>query len=114
MKKFFSDKKNLIFVIVLAVALIVLGVSTLVEALIPFACILCGVVCFYVSYFFFLRYLKKKRNKVNEFISEEDEFKKKKNKFLEVEGRSNLVLTTGMFVIMGLFLVYYGVKMFTV
>ena len=44
MKKFFKDKKNLIFVVLLGVALIGLLISSFWEGFMPISCILFGFV----------------------------------------------------------------------
>lgn len=109
-EKFFKDKKNLILVIILGVAVVSLTISSFWDAFMPFSCMVFGLLCIYVSYLLLLKYVKLKSRHLDEFVTEDEKFKKKKTKFLESENKVNLMLLTGLFFVMGLILIYYGIN----
>ena len=113
MKKFLKDKKNLTLVIMLGVALLSVVIAMLFEVFMPISCIIFGISCLYGAYLLFLVYRKKKRTRIDEFISEEESIKRKTTQFLQAEGKINMWLLILMFGLMGVLLIYYGLKVFT-
>ena len=112
MKKFFSEKKNVVMVVLIGVALLLMLISSFWSAISPLSVIMTGVACFDVAYVLFMKYVKDKNNKVEEFMQDEGKLKRGTAKFLRSEGKMNLTLLIIMFLIMGLILIYYGIKTF--
>lgn len=112
MKKFFSDKKNLILVVLVAIAIVSVVIASFWEAFTPFSCIIFGVACLYVGFLLILRYVRIKNNRVDEFMTQEDSRKRKTTKFLESEGKMNNILLIALFLIMGVLLIYYSIQIF--
>ena len=108
--KFFKDKKNLILTVFVGLTVITFLISSFWTAFTPISCMVAGLFCVYVSYLLLLRFIKLKNRNIDEFISEDEKFRKKKTKFLESENKVNAMLLTGLFFIMGIILVYYGIS----
>ena len=108
MKKFFKDKKNLILVIAIGVAILSIILSSFIAVLTPFSYIICGLTCIYGAYMLLLKYVKIKNDKTSEFINEENPNKRRMIKFVEAEGRSNVVIFIILCAFIGGFLIYFG------
>ena len=114
MKEFFRNKKNLILVIMIGVSLLAILVASFLDIFVPISCIFFGITCIYGSYLMLLKYVEMRNNKISEFISDENQYRKKKTKFLESESKINMILLTGLFFIMGAILIYYAIRVFMV
>ncbi len=112
MKKFFSDKKNLILVVLVAISVVGIVIASFWEVFTPFSCILFGVTCLYVGFLLILRYVRIKNKKIDEFMTQEDSRKRKTSKFLESEGKMNNILLITLFLFMGVLLIYYSIQIF--
>ena len=114
MREFFKNKLNLILIILVGVSLIGLLIASFWDAFVPFSSILFGILSIFVAYLFFKKYLNNKNKKIDEFISQEDKLKRKTSKFLENESKMNLIMLAVLFFVMGVILIYYALKVFTV
>lgn len=112
MKKILSDKKNLVLLILLGVSLLTVIIATFVEVFMPISCIFFGISSIYGAYLMFLAYRKKRKTKLDEFVSEEETLKRRTTQFLQAESKVNLLLLVFMFAIIGVLLIYYGLKVF--
>ena len=112
MRDFFKNKQNLIFIILIGVSLIGVLIASFWDAFVPISCILFGILCIFVAYLFFKKFITLKNRKTDEFISEENKLKKRTSKFLEAESRTNVVLLAVLFLAMGGILIIYSLKMF--
>lgn len=110
MREFFKNKLNLTFIILLGVSLVGVLIAYFWEGFTPISCILFGILCLFVGYLFFRKYIDIKNTKMGEFISEENKLKRKTSKFLEGENKMNVILLAALFVIMGGILIYYALK----
>jgi len=110
MKKFFSEKKNIVMVSLIGAALLLILIASFWTIISPLAFVVSGAACIDVAYILFLRYVKNKNNKVEEFMQDEGKLKKGTAKFLRSEGRMNLTLLIIMFFVMGVVLIYYAIK----
>ena len=114
MKKFLKDKKKFALVIMLGVALLSVVIATFVEAFMPISCIVFGICSIYGAFLLFLIYRKKRKTNVEEFMSEEEVLKKRTTQFLQAESKINMLLLVIMFSVIGVLLVYYGLKVFMI
>lgn len=108
--KFFKNKKNVVLITLIGVALIGLLIASFWNGFVPFSCMLFGILCIYVSYLLLLHFTNLRSRKLDEFISEEDKYKKKKTKFLDNENKISVMMLTGLSFIMGCVLIYYGIS----
>lgn len=112
MRRFFSDKKNIVMVSLIGAAVLSLLISSFVSVLTPVSCILAGVACLDVAYVLFLRYAKIRKSRVDEFMQEESSLKRKTTRFIQSEGKMNNVLLIVLFAVMGVILLYYALRLF--
>ena len=112
-RDFFRNKKNLTMAILLAVALICVIIAYFWNAFMPFSCIAFGACSIYASYLFLLKFTEMKRSKVDEFLSEENKLKRQTSKFLENESKMNVMFLSGLFFVMGILIIYYAIRVFT-
>jgi len=110
MNKFFKDKKMRVLLILLSLSVISVIIASCFENFIPFSCIIFGISCLYGAYLMFLVYKKKKRNNIDEFISEEEVLKRKATQFVQSESKVNTLLLVISFLFLGVILIYYGLK----
>lgn len=111
-EKFFKDKKNVILLVLIGLAIVSTLISSVLEVFMPISCIFFGLVCIYGAYLFFIHYIKIKNTHLDEFINDEDKFKKAKTKLSDSENKITVMLLTGLFFIMGIMLIYYGISAF--
>ena len=114
LKKFFSIKRNVVMVVLIGVTILFWILSAFLSVMALLSCVMTGVLCLDIAYILFLKYVKKKNSRVDEFLQEEKDLKTKVNQFVDSESKMNLLLLIVMCVIMGLVLIYYGFKMFIV
>ena len=112
LRKFFKDKKNIVFVSLVGATLISVIIATFVEFFVSISCIIFGIVCFDVAYLLLLRYFKIRKNKKEEFMTDDSAIKRRTTKFLESEGKVNNLLLIVLFVMMGGILILYALNMF--
>lgn len=111
MKKFFSNKYNIILIIALAVSCVFVGISTVVSVLIPVALFLLGATCIYIAFLFAKKKIENDRNKVSDFIDADEKVEKKKQSFLEQESKANILITITAFAVFGVIFFYMAIKM---
>lgn len=112
-RDFFNNKKNLIMAILLGVSLIAVIIAYFWSAFMPVSCILFGACSIYASYLFLLKFTAMKKNKIEEFVSEDNKLKRQTSKFLDNESKINVMFLSGVFFIMGILLIYYAIRTFT-
>ncbi len=111
MKKFFSNKYNIILIVAIVLCCIFVGISTAVDALIPVSLFLIGSTCFYIAYLFVRKKIDSDRTKVSDFIDPEEKIEKKKQSFLEQESKANILISITAFALFGLVFFYIAIKM---
>ena len=112
-REFFKNKKNLIMAILLGASLIGILIAYFWDPFMPVSCILFGASSIYASYIFLLKFNAMRQNKTSEFVSEENKLKRQTSKFLENESKMNVMFLCGLFFIMGILLIYYAIRTFT-
>ena len=110
MRNFLKNKLNLTLVILTGVSLFGLLVAYFWEGFIPVSCILFGILCIFVGCLFFKKYIEIKNRKIDEFMSQESNLKRRTSKFLEGESKINIAMLSALFFIMGIILIYYALK----
>lgn len=111
MKKFFSDKFNIVLVALASASILFLVISSWVEFFIPLDLVLFGVTCIYIGILLIRRVNRAKKNSVVDFMDDEDEGKKRRQMFFEKEGRANTFITIGCLFIIGAILIYMAIEM---
>lgn len=111
MRKFFSDKKNVVMSILIGISSLLLLISSFWDVITPLSLIVVGATSIDVAYVLFMKYVKDRHNKVEEFLQDESTVKKKTSKFLRSEGKMNLTLLIILFFVMGLALLYSAINM---
>jgi hypothetical protein len=112
MREFFKNKLNLTLVVLIGASLIGVLISSFWEPFVPISCILFGILSIFVGALFFKKYIENKKNRTDEFISQEDKLKRKTTRFLENESKMNTIMLAVLFVAMGGILIFYALKVF--
>ena len=112
MKEFFKNKLNLILVVLICASLIGVLIASFWEPFTPVSCILFGLLSIFVGALFFKKYIENKKNRADEFMSQENKLKKQTTKFLESESKMNTIMLAVLFSAMGAILIYYALKVF--
>lgn len=108
MKKFFSNKFNVILIVAIGLSFLTLGLSTLVDFFLPIGLIVSGLTCLYVAFLLGKKAVDKSRGSVTDFVDQDDKIEKKKQSFLEKESRANLYISISGFLLFGVMLIYFA------